>query len=386
VKTAIAMSGWNNMTLMMYGNESPNTNTLQGLVDVARRRGNISAELQQIVDDLEVHQNMATFSNFTQQRSPQLFLENLNSRNVPMMMSSNFLDHLFRPQYMMGFFDLLTSPKKLLLNQGTHALPEGMGILLHDNYIWSHAYLWLDHWLKNVSNGVMDEPAVEAQLGDSVLDQTYVPLSKVAKSTTTLWLAAGSGGFGGLVTEAPSPTAGATSPIHFTKDVGLREGSGKHMSFGTPDNVSLVQPADTTIVFVSDAINSANHTTLCGTTEFDFKVKASSDNWQIFTFLYLLPSGASNAFGSLWSRGFYTYYADGPTAGPAATYDATDGTYLVQGAQLHTICKTIPAGGRLALGVVMYDKDFTPANASAGLTVSFAFGPESKLRIPVVDY
>jgi hypothetical protein len=395
VKTSLVLSGWNNITYMFYGNESPNVRFLSGLFSAARKHGNPDPAYDTLLNQLENHVNMSEALSFADPRSPEMFLDVYNAKKKPLFLSSNFVDRLFRPQYMMDFFGRLQGPKFLLLNQGPHAMAEGVGIVLHDNYIWDHAYKWLGYWLRNESTGILDEPIVQMQQGTSIWSPDYIPYSdeSIVKSALQLYLqprplaecaSPGAGSapcIGDLDADVPTETYDGVG-VEFTTAGNLTTGHDLDQDaalLGIPIVQNLVQNPTTAMVFRTSALATA--TTICGTPSVDLTFKSSQDDWQFYTFLYdVAPTNVTS--GDLLSFGFYTHYASGPTAGPDAERNP-DGSVTVRGAQLHTLCRVVEAGHSLAFAVALYNDLLTPAQTS-NLQLFVRYGATSRISVPVV--
>lgn len=380
VSTAVVLSGWNNITDMLYGNETPNTHEMHSLLDTARAKGHIAPQLVEMADDLNAHRNMSFIDAFANARSPQAFLSEINTRRVPVFMSGNYMDRLFRPQYMMHFYTLLQGPKFMLLNQGVHAEPEGVGIFVHDNYIWSHVYKWLGQWLKGQNTGIMSEPPMQFQLGASMLSSTYVPYAQFPDPnvTTMMWYlsARSSAAFGGMLPQPPTPNASDT--VSFAVDVPLTSGHGSDaaQSIGIPYTVHLGDANTTTsIVYQSAALTAQLR--VCGIPRVDVAFTVNRDSWQFFTYLYAVPNDGSNV-GTLLSRSFYTHYKNGPS-------NTNGGRFNISGVEMHPICRDIPAGYKLALGIALYEPTFTPACRDAELAMQFHYG-SAELALPIVSW
>jgi hypothetical protein len=118
VTTSLVLSGWNNLTDALYNYNTPNLAWGELLVIAADILGRPSKNIQSLFDDILRHKNLSYIEAYAAERSPGRFLDVINSRNVPLFISSNFIDRLFRPQHMLHFFEKLTVPKFLLLNQG----------------------------------------------------------------------------------------------------------------------------------------------------------------------------------------------------------------------------------------------------------------------------
>ncbi|MFO1526307.1 MAG: CocE/NonD family hydrolase C-terminal non-catalytic domain-containing protein [Turneriella sp.] len=75
-------------------------------------------------------------------------------------MCNNFSDLCFNPNQALDFFEQLTVPKRLDMNQGIHASAGRQGLFGLPNYTWSNVHAWFDYYLKGINNGVASGPKV----------------------------------------------------------------------------------------------------------------------------------------------------------------------------------------------------------------------------------
>lgn len=185
IKTAVAMSGWGSLPDSLYGNQSPRL--VWGLLLVTagyitgRMDPIIAENFQKLLDTRDV----ATVLSWARERSPNNFVAELNASGKPVYISNNSQDNLFQPNQILPYFEQLTVPKKLDLNNGIHATAEIGGILGINNYVWTNAYDWFDYWLKGIQNGIMTKPKVTIQKrfsSDRVSYSTWPNPSKVEKT------------------------------------------------------------------------------------------------------------------------------------------------------------------------------------------------------------
>ena len=127
VKAAVSMSGWVNLTLGLYKHNTPNTAWVKLLEVTADIVGHPSSELAELIHDLDHHENMSSVFAFAAKRSSISNVSFTNGRNTPILISNNFLDRLFKPQDMINYYNMLTTPKMILLNHGVHAEAETAG-------------------------------------------------------------------------------------------------------------------------------------------------------------------------------------------------------------------------------------------------------------------
>lgn len=160
VKTVVAMSTPTSIVESLYGNETLRFVWSQILLLSGEFLGTMDPEIRQNYESLRDQTDIPGTTAWGLERSPETFIANLNQRNVPVYIANSFGDNLFQPNQVLRYFETLTGPKKLDLNQGTHASAEAFGLFGLDNYTWKNARRWFDYWLKGANNGIMNEPAV----------------------------------------------------------------------------------------------------------------------------------------------------------------------------------------------------------------------------------
>ncbi|NVK88358.1 MAG: CocE/NonD family hydrolase [Gammaproteobacteria bacterium] len=160
IKTAVAMSTWASLAESLYQNETPRL--FWGFLLVAS--GFLTADLEPIINqnyqNLIFNRDIPQTLEWAQQRSADQVINLINERQAPVYLANNFGDNLFQPNNLIAFYQQLSGPKRLDLNQGTHASAEGFGLIGLNNYTWNNTHRWFDYWLKGVDNGIMDQPAV----------------------------------------------------------------------------------------------------------------------------------------------------------------------------------------------------------------------------------
>lgn len=155
VKTAIAFSGWGSLVEALYGNETPRHFWGKLLIYTGELIGNASREVRVLFDNLIRGENVKDVIKWAQKRSPINHIEVINQRNIPILVANNFGDNLFQPNNILSFFKKLTTPKMLVLSQGTHASGEAGGLFGVNNLPFDVAQIWLDYWLKGIDNDII---------------------------------------------------------------------------------------------------------------------------------------------------------------------------------------------------------------------------------------
>jgi predicted acyl esterase len=181
IKTVVAMSAWGSLTEALFKDETPRKFWTDFLVYTSRFFASPSDEMLEMVSNLFSHRNISETLEWTKVRNPINYISEINKRNAPVYIANNFGDNLFTPNNVWKYFDKLTVPKRLDLNQGAHATGEVFGLIGLDSYTWNRAFEWFNYYLKGkVLNPDITDPNTVTILTD--LDHKR----EVYKSTQTL--------------------------------------------------------------------------------------------------------------------------------------------------------------------------------------------------------
>lgn len=151
-----------------YQGESPNAFWTRFL-ELASRVGRPDPVIKQNLNDLFDHSRIPEIIDWALERSPMEFIDQINDRQVPVFMSLSYRDRMFRPNSGMRYFEALTGPKILQLQDGIHGIPEDSA----DDYRQDTYFDWFDYWLRDIDNGIMERPMADFQLHRSKERVTY---------------------------------------------------------------------------------------------------------------------------------------------------------------------------------------------------------------------
>ncbi|ODN42711.1 CocE/NonD family hydrolase [Piscirickettsia litoralis] len=394
VKVVAAMSGWADLYDSLDGNGSPARVWGELLLQTGKVLGHLPEEIQQNYDNITEHRNMAETIAWAKERSPDLAenLATLNQYQTPIYLSNNFEDRLFKPNYLLTFFNQLkTNDKYMDLNQGIHATAELSGLVDiagadKSNYVWNHVHGWFDHYLKGVNNEFVGQPKINMQVRQSKqyihinpvnsndIQETHYYLlprhleSKIIKDSAYHR-------YGSLQSVAPNEIL-ATNQINADKITGI--------SSGVPILSSLLQPFVSTpayfpLVSTNGAITyiSAPVTEdklIAGTAEVTAWVKPSSEKMQLIAYLYdECTTGLCKGWGTLISHGPVTLYH-------AATSQAQKVVIPLRSAAYE-----LAKGHALALAFATHDLLYTPP-ASENYTIEFNYPAVEPAELVVPYY
>jgi len=160
VATVIGFCAWGTVKDTLWRNQSLHKNWSKILFESSKYLGTPSQTLIDNFERLVNHEEIPILLEWAAARSPDTYIEEINKRGVPIYISNNLGDSLFDSNDIIAFFNKLTVPKKLDLNQGNHITAQSGGLLGLNNYSWSQAYKWLDHWLKSKQTDIMDRSPI----------------------------------------------------------------------------------------------------------------------------------------------------------------------------------------------------------------------------------
>ncbi len=157
IKTGVAMSAWASLSKALFDQGTVRLLWGEVLVQTGHITGNLSPKITTLFNDVKAGKNTEEIINWANQRSPIEFIHEVNKRNVPVFIANNFNDNLFQPNNVLDYYNKLTSPKLLDLNQGTHATSELGGLFGISNYTFERVYDWFEHWLKNKKTSISSQ-------------------------------------------------------------------------------------------------------------------------------------------------------------------------------------------------------------------------------------
>lgn len=357
IKTAVAMSGWGSLPDSLYGNQSPRL--VWGLLLVTagyitgRMDPIIAENFQKLLDTRDV----ATVLSWARERSPNNFVAELNASGKPVYISNNSQDNLFQPNQILPYFEQLTVPKKLDLNNGIHATAEIGGILGINNYVWTNAYDWFDYWLKGIQNGIMIKPKVTIQKrfssdrvsysswpNPSKVEKTYhlrpMGLFSPGKITTT---ANTSNGNDTILSGGTSASTGV--PL-------LSEILDGAVSVPVKTNVNLIDRTNA-MVYLSDSLSSPLK--LRGRTFYKGRINSSDYAPHVVVYLYEVDFWGT---GKLISHG-------------TATLFNVKGKDVDLNVDLQAVAHDFPAGSRIGLAIDNIDPMYAVPKPISLYTTTF---------------
>ena len=366
VTAVVAMSGWTNLSRALYDQETPSLAYTSALILMADMVGRVIPEMKEMWEDMLTHRNVSRLHAFCDIRSPLFYLEAINERRVPIFLSNNYMDRLFRPQHNIDFYELLEGPKFILLNQGLHADPESKSLPYgKDNMIWSQAKRWMDQFLQNKASGIRDEPPMQLQVhGTDMYKHLWSWPDFNASELVTMRLGSQKSPSPlGTLTTSSFNAGGPPNNLSFSLSPSVGTGTypivSDYLAEDGNDPVTLdlllVDPSSA-LVFLTDTPMQDN-ITICGTSLLTIpRIAASGPYWQLYGYLYDVDEWY---VGKLIADAYWTCWANCPRP--------------KQELEFRTICRTVVAGHRLAVGVSLYENLYQPADNSTHLSVLLSY-------------
>ncbi|ARU55042.1 acyl esterase [Oleiphilus messinensis] len=375
IKTAVAMSTWGSLQDSLYNQESPNLVWGGLLVSTGYITGTMNPEITENFGNLITHQNIDETISWAAKRSPGNAVELINERNAPVYLANNFADHLFNVNQIMKFYQQLDVPKRLDINQGTHASGEGFGLIGLNNYTWSNAHDWFDYWLKGEDNGMMARAPVTMLRDLSDQREEYTDLPVPGATATTFYMGPRTWFSQGELRETPySSWFSINNSIASGLDSGATTGipllSPLLDQFKIPVKASI--PLINRIhgmVYQTDRLSETMK--IRGIPELTLNLSSSGSKMQLIGYLYDVDA---------WGMGTLI------THGPVTLHEATPGKRTSVDFELLAASYDVPEGHRLAVAFDTLDLLYSPPTlAPYSVTFKHSKSFQSTLRIPTVD-
>ncbi|GAA2388298.1 CocE/NonD family hydrolase [Dactylosporangium salmoneum] len=160
IRAVVMMSGWTDLVYSLYGD---NTRHLQssGLLSLAASLvGHPGADLSGKLADFNANRNVDEVKAWARVRSPATYLDAINANRPAVLIANAWGDSFFPPDQLVDLFGRLSTPKRLELRPGDHAIAELTGIAGLPNDAWTSLYRWFDQYLAGVDTGIGAEPPV----------------------------------------------------------------------------------------------------------------------------------------------------------------------------------------------------------------------------------
>ena len=387
IKAVFAFSGWSQLLDALWWNEAPSLYWgLKLAYGVPKIMGNLPPVIGNLVNYTLTYYNMSFVKNYSYSRSPMTYIDQLNDRNVPVLMSNQFEDNLFHSNFQLEYWKKLTGPKKLFLNQGTHAEAEGKGLLpfLQDGPIWGENFLWLDRFLKGIDNGAEKGDLVQVSLSDhhdplipgnpvyTHANYSTWPPSKPEEKYTEVRYSLHSRETAQYGTLSTTPPTNATDVISYSNRT--------EMQVGIPFLKPGLQPVVPKVIDI-EKLNPEYELAFL-TAPFTEKTRFCG-NFNISGLQVVSNAERFQVMGYLWSVKPKNFF--GATKAALMTHaplDVWEGAspgrpYTLPPMTFHTACRDFKKNDMLMLGLSMNNSLYSAANMSAGLSIRLMYNTAS---------
>lgn len=206
VRVVGALSGWADMAEAMYAEQTRRPQAAWFLQTAAQLVGRPSTEMSRILADYWADRDHPYRAQWARGRSARYAVDALNRSRPAILIAHSYGDSIFPVNQMVDFYGALTTPKRLELAPGDHALVELSGLAGLPNQVWASVRRWLDHHLRGLDTGLADEPAVVLRPHNSAAVEQHTDWARVSSRTERLHLHRPQGwpATGGLSGAAPT--------------------------------------------------------------------------------------------------------------------------------------------------------------------------------------
>ena len=370
VRTAVAMSGWGDLADSLYKDETPRLAWGLVLIGSGYFTGRMDPTIVEQYLHLLTHGDVDGVRAWAALRSPATYVGAINASGKPVYISNNLSDTLFNPNQILDFYERLTVPKRLDLNQGTHATAEVPGILGLSNYVWDNAYDWLDYWLRDVDNGILERAPVtlEKKFSHERVELSGWPAS--ATETTRLYLTPRLITDGSLSREPNRNSLGnrmvaGLDTLATTGIPVLSDALESHLDLPVLASLPLISSLHG-MTFWSSAFS--NGLEILGRPQLGLRMKSAASTAHVVVYLYDV-----DVFGT----------GTLITHGTASLHDIAPGQVQTLDVDLNVTAYDVPASHRLAIVVDTMDAQYasrTPLGTA--LDVPFTISGQMNLEVP----
>lgn len=365
VRAVAALSAWTDVAGAFDQNGTPNVNGLKWLVD---RQGHFDSTVLDIQHTLAAAPRDlgALLNSISPSRSPDHYLAELNRNRPAIMIANEFEDSILNPMPIVGFFDRLTTPKRLEFAKGDHGAATRAAFYGGDSPTVDDAQAWLDHYLRGTANSIaQQQPILLRDISTSKLhafarwpgpsDDTRIALGTPAltgRDTGSTWQG--------------TLQAGQNSAADFTASE-ARLVAGIHQ-YQLP-TVQVSELSRNALVW--NAPVATRTTQINGTPSVHLQLGSASGTLSVFAYLYDV---GSNGTGTLLDMAPYSATGLVPGTAKAVTFDMAPTSW------------TLPAGHHLMLVLDGADVRYQslPADGTT-MTVSSTAADPAALTVPVTS-
>lgn len=154
IRAVAMLSGWTDLVYSLYSDQTRHRQSAGLLELAARLLGEIGPDLGGKLADFKADRDVAEVMAWARVRSPATYLDAINANRPAVLIANSWGDSFFPPNQLAAFYQRLTTPKRLELRPGDHAIPELGGILGLDNDVWTSTRRWFGEHLAGRDTGI----------------------------------------------------------------------------------------------------------------------------------------------------------------------------------------------------------------------------------------
>jgi len=153
IRAVAMLSGWTDLVYSLYGDQTRHLQSAGLLGLAAQLVGHPGADLTGKLADFNANRNIADVMAWAKVRSPATYLDRINANDPAVLIANAWGDSFFPPNQLAGFYARLTTPKRLELRPGDHAIAELTGLAGLPNDAWTSVHGWFDRYLRGDTGG-----------------------------------------------------------------------------------------------------------------------------------------------------------------------------------------------------------------------------------------
>ncbi|GIE97271.1 CocE/NonD family hydrolase [Paractinoplanes rishiriensis] len=153
IRAVAMLSGWTDLVYSLYSDQTRHLQSSGLLALAAQIVGNPGPDLTGKLGDFQANRNVEQVQAWARVRSPATYLNQINANAPAVLIANAWGDSFFPPNQLVDFYGKLTTPKRLELRPGDHAIAELTGIVGLPNAVWTSVRGWFDRYLKGDAGG-----------------------------------------------------------------------------------------------------------------------------------------------------------------------------------------------------------------------------------------
>jgi predicted acyl esterase len=182
IRAVAMLSGWTDLVYSLYSDQTRHLQSAGLLSIAAQLLGHPGADLSGKLGDFTANRDVDQVMAWARVRSPATYLDRINANHPAVMIANSWGDSVFPPNQFVDFYAGLTTPKRLELRPGDHAIAELTGLAGLPNDVWTSTRGWFDRYLKDDPGGTA--PGQVLVKPENATTETYASWSDLSATTT----------------------------------------------------------------------------------------------------------------------------------------------------------------------------------------------------------